>query len=238
MNRPDADAAPRPAPTAAAPAPQRAAAGGAWGRWSPSAWAARGIRFPRTARHTFTWSGLVTAAAATAAAVSGQAAPVVVAYGVAMGALVLCVSTDLASQRIPREVPNTVAVIGWCCFAAHYSPLGAVAAAVTFIGIVLIPFIPTLVAPSVGIGFSDIRLLHALTASLAWWVGHAWMLYALVAAALIQILVRLTLRAGRAPLPFAPALAASYAVAATAALFLPSGVCGPDVDTVRCLLGA
>lgn len=209
------------------------------------AWKDRGIttRIP----YPVLWS-IQAAAALTVAALVGSriGAAQAVAAAAATWLAVLAVATDLSCQRVPREIPHPVTGIGLAAACvANPGSYGWLSLAVGLAGVVG----PTLIARAMiprAIGFSDVRLLWAWTASLSWWVGHVPLMWALIGACLIQLPVHIAARilnratapashttASRAQpgmrprqaLPFAPALTVTFAAAAAYTTVTGVGVC-------------
>lgn len=210
-------------------------------RWA-AGWHERGITatgsWPRTllaATATATLTGLLTATHAGTA----QALAVAAATQIA----VLAVSTDLACRMIPREVPHVATIIGLIAFATQFSWPALISLAVTGTALVVLPWIGRALTRN-GLGFSDIRLLGAFTATLAWWTGPDRLIWALLGAALLQgaahALAR-PLRLGRLvpvpdrdgnptgrtrrELPFAPALVAAFTAATIHAVATGASAC-------------
>ena len=153
---------------------------------------------------------------------------------------ILAVVTDLSCRMIPRDLPLPVSIIGLACAATEADQQGWLSLGVSTTALVVFPFVLRMLTRG-GLGFSDIRLLWALTATLSWWAGPNTMLGGLLLACLLQLCVRTVarpLRLGmvapvpgtgegtghplrqRRELPFAPAIVAGvtaavvYAVAA------------------------
>lgn len=106
---------------------------------------------------------------------------------------VLAVATDVRSYKVPWDAPHVVAGIGVVCAAANYSTEAALSFAAAFVGCVAIPFLARAMTRQ-GLGMSDVRILWAATASLSWWAGQTWLLYALIGACLVQGVVRVGAR--------------------------------------------
>lgn len=214
-----------------------------------TAWANRGIRlglpYPLLA-------GLQLAAALPAGLLVADR--ISTAAGVATAAFtwlaVLTVASDLASHLLPREACNATTLIGLPCLAVSWSVPAAFGLAFCFVGLVAVPWLARVLTRR-GLGFGDIRLLTAATATLSWWVGQDALLYALIAACGIQILIRVITwpwrnRVGipeprnaddttpRRALPFGPALALSLLSAATYVTVTGYDVCAAWALAATC----
>lgn len=197
------------------------------------AWTSRDIH------PTGTWAATVGTANAAATAAALAITPLTGPFpAIATATLtylgVLAISTDLASRKVPRDIPHLAALINLACFAAsgHRSWPAVISLAVTTVALVVLPWIAR-AATRNGLGFSDIRLLWVFTTALAWWTGPNILIWALIAACLTQLALRpvsARLRLARTvpvldadgtptgrtrtELPFAPALVTAYLAAA------------------------
>lgn len=190
------------------------------------AWTERGI----TA--VMPWNIVVVLAASTGSAAALSLNPLTgpgpaVAAAAAASLAVVAVSTDLASRKVPRELPHVAAFAGLLMFAVNTSWAGAISLAVSTAALVIVPW-ATRAITRAGLGFSDIRILWAFTATLSWWTGPDVMIWALLVACVMQLAVRvlaIPLHLGtrvpvpgkdgrtRLELPFAPALCAGFTAA-------------------------
>lgn len=151
------------------------------------------------------------------------------ATAVATGMTVIASATDLHCHKAPRELPHVVAFVGLACAAPTVitNPIPTLTSlAVAFVGLVAIPWAARALTRN-GLGFSDIRILWAFTATLSWWTGFVPLIWALIAACLLQIVLRVAVprrilgrendtATGRTrrELPFAPALCTAFVAAA------------------------
>lgn len=103
---------------------------------------------------------------------------------------VLAILTDIATRKVPWDVSHPVALVGVAAFALNYTPEAALAFGTALVGVVGIPLAVRALTRK-GLGMSDVRVLWAATATMSWWVGQTWLLYALIVACLIQLLVRM-----------------------------------------------
>lgn len=103
---------------------------------------------------------------------------------------VLAVATDIATRKVPWDISYPPAAIGVVAFALAYNIEGALSLAAALLGVVGIPMLARTLTRK-GLGMSDVRLLIAATAATSWWIGQNWLLYALIAASLLQLLIRL-----------------------------------------------
>jgi leader peptidase (prepilin peptidase)/N-methyltransferase len=122
-----------------------------------------------------------------------QPLPVVLAATAAGWLAVLATSTDLRSRMIPREACHAVSVIGLLAALATADALGWLNLAVTAVALVALPWVARALTRQ-GLGFGDIRMLAAFTATLGWWLDPAVLIYALIGACLLQLAVRLAIR--------------------------------------------
>lgn len=202
------------------------------------AWTARQI----TA--TGSWTGTISAATATAAGAALLLNPAIgptraTAAAAAAFLAVLAISTDLASRKVPRDIPHVSATIGLAAFTVNASWPAAISLAVTAVALVALPWITRAVTRS-GLGFSDIRLLWAFTATTSWWTGPNIAIWSLLGACLLQLTVRALatpLHLGtrvpvpgtdgrtRLELPFAPALCAAFATGTGYAAITGASAC-------------
>lgn len=168
-----------------------------------AAWAARGIR-PTVG--WFAQSQLQAVAAGVAAAYVQPAWGSGAALGAGMFAwlTVLAVSTDLATRKVPWDIFHPVAAVGLVAFLFNYTTEGALALGAALIGVVGVPHLLRALTRK-GLGMSDVRYLWAASATTSWWVGQNWLLYAVIAAALLQLVVRVMAPLGgwgtRVPVP-------------------------------------
>lgn len=208
-------------------------------------WAERGI----TAR--ISWATLFVAQAGLALTVVpylhsvwGTGAAVAGSAFVWLG--VLAVATDLHTRKVPWDISHPVAAVGLGAFALNYTLEGALALGTGIVGAVGVPLIARAITAK-GLGMSDIRLLWAAVATCSWWVGQTWLLYALIAACLLQMPVKGLchlfnwgpmvpkypdrpapedgVAAMRRELPFAPALVASIIAFVGYGTFTAYGAC-------------
>lgn len=183
-------------------------------------WAARDIR-PLGGWKTVTAVQVVFGLTA-AAALAPQWGTAAGTAAAALGWLsVLGVATDLATRKIPWDASYPPLAVGLICFATSYTIEGALALGAAMLGVVGVPLLARALTRK-GLGMSDVRLLAAATTTTSWWLGQTWLLYALIAASVGQLTVRLIApRLGwgtqvpvpgaddtrtRLELPFAPAL--------------------------------
>lgn len=103
---------------------------------------------------------------------------------------VLAVSTDLKTLKVPWNAPHAAALVGLICWAFDYTTEGAFSFAASLVGLVALPAVARALTNK-GLGLSDVRLLWAATASVSWWSGQTWLLYALILACGLQLLVRI-----------------------------------------------
>lgn len=124
---------------------------------------------------------------------------------------VTAILTDISCKKIPKE-PGLVAIaagIIGCVLANGIEMRGTFNLIVAILGVVLLPFLAAIATK--GLGYGDIRLLAAYTATLAWWVGVYPLLWAIMTACFLQGLIRLATRLKHVPrLPFGPALVAGF----------------------------
>lgn len=163
-----------------------------------AAWSARGITSVLRWRDTLLLCALAAIgygtliANAHAVAEPGIAIPAAAAAW--LGTFAIC--TDLACQKIPREMPHYAAATGLATllyYAVNPDTSGSRGwmlfnLTATFALIVAAPWIAR-VATRRGLGLSDIRMMWAFTATLSWWNadGFVQMGYGLIAACLLQI---------------------------------------------------
>lgn len=152
-------------------------------------WDARGIHPGTSWRRVGTLQAAAGITATLLIAPTWGAGPAVAASAFAWLA-VLAVATDLATRKIPWEVSHPVAGIGITCAALSWTVEGALAFAASLLGLVALPYLARALTHN-GLGLSDVRLLWAATATLSWWIGQTWLLYALLGACALQLLVRL-----------------------------------------------
>lgn len=160
----------------------------AYARTQIRAWADRGIT------PILGWPATLTSQAVLALAMVPFTYPVW-GSGPAVGAAafgwlgVLAVATDLKTRKVPWDISHPVAALGLALFALNYSFEGLLALGSGLLGVVGIPLVARWLTNR-GLGMSDVRLLWAATATCSWWVGQTWLLYALIAACLIQVVIR------------------------------------------------
>lgn len=185
-----------------------------------SGWTARGI-YPVLGWRIIAPAQVLAGLLAAFLLAPGWGAPAAVASAGFAWLSVLAIATDLVTHKVPWDISYPPAALGAACFAYAYTLEGALALGTAALGVVGIPFLAR-AGTRKGLGMSDIRLLVAATATTAWWVGQTWLLYALIAASVAQLGVRiLAPRFGwgahvaipddeegrtRLELPFAPAL--------------------------------
>jgi hypothetical protein len=158
----------------------------------------------------------------------------------------LAVATDLHTRKVPWDISHPVAAVGLVTFAFNYTLEGALALGTGIVGAVGVPLLARALTNK-GLGMSDIRLLWAATATCSWWAGQTWLLYALIAACLLQMPVKLVCHlfnwgpmvpvhpdqpvpddgevAMRRELPFAPALVAAITIFVGYATYTAYGAC-------------
>lgn len=160
---------------------------------------------------------------------------------------VLAIATDIATRKVPWDISHPVAFVGIAAFIPNYTTEGALAFGTALLGLVGLPLVVRALTRK-GLGMSDIRLLWAATATMSWWVGQTWLLYALIVACLIQLVVRFVARslnwgelvpvypdrpaptdggavAMRRELPFAPALVVGLVGCAAWGTYTGYGAC-------------
>lgn len=171
---------------------------------------------------------LVGVAAAPILAATGQLAEfinqpgIVFAVAATLALGVTAILTDLGSHKIPKEPCLVAIIVGVAAYFATGGPnaWGTFNFLAAALGLVGMPFIAALLTRG-GIGFGDIRLLAAFTATLSWWVGYEPLLWGVITACVLQGLIRLATRLRHAPkLPFGPALVGGITVWTGAALFI------------------
>lgn len=203
------------------------------------AWAARGIRLGLPLPALAAGQALVALAAAWPVAVR-FGAPAAAGAAAAAWLGVLAVASDLASRRVPREACHGAALVGLAALAVAPTAAGLLAAATATVGLVAVPWAARALTRG-GLGFGDIRLLWAFSATLSWWAGQDRLLVALLTASLAQlgvhvgawVLSRRSRRGGGSPgpgegrrvLPFAPALVLATAGGAAVATATGAGAC-------------
>lgn len=101
----------------------------------------------------------------------------------------LSIATDLATHRVPWEPPHVIAAIGVVCFAVNWSTPGLLSLLTAALALVVIPLVARALTHN-GLGLSDVRLLWAITATTAWWVGQTWLIFGLIIACLGQLVIR------------------------------------------------
>jgi prepilin signal peptidase PulO-like enzyme (type II secretory pathway) len=208
------------------------------------AWAHRDITPVRSWRAT-TAVAILASTLATAATATMTGPWPAASVGAMAFLAVIAVSTDLASRKIPRDLPHVAALTALAHFALseHRSLTALIALTVSTVGLVVLPWIARALTRN-GLGFSDIRLLWAFTTALAWWTGPNILVWALIGACLTQLLAHpaaAVLGWGRTvpvpdkdgtdtgrtrtELPFAPALCAAFLAAAGYAAITGASAC-------------
>lgn len=102
--------------------------------------------------------------------------------------LVLVCYTDFATYKIPREPSIAAYYLGLPLLAGHALESQSWAPVAAFGVWMIIPTLFFLVAGG-GIGMGDIRLFILFGTTVSWWIGIEYMIYALVAACVIQLLI-------------------------------------------------
>lgn len=198
-------------------------------RWIPR-WAERGFTTDKLSSWVHTGFRAGTALVATVTVLLLAGAPAAAfAAGTMAWLCVLAIVTDLTDVKIPREPAWAVLLISFAAAVSTFSWTVIVFAAVAFALFAGLLTLTALLSRG-GLGSGDVRLMLAMT-PLAGWLGISTLLWALLAACVIQFPLRFFIYKQHYPdrtgYPFAPALV--LGLVAGAIFTIATGTAGAEM---------